>query len=96
MAWIEPHPEGSLLTVWVVPGASRSEITGVHGDALRIRIAAPAEAGKANAALVALVRKATGARSVHLVRGASNRRKTLLLAGIGADDARAGLGGGAA
>jgi uncharacterized protein len=96
MAWIEAHPDGAVVSVWVVPGASCSEITGVHGDALRIRIAAPAEGGKANQAVVALLRKATGARSVQLLRGASSRRKTLLLVGITADDGRAGLEGGAA
>lgn len=96
MTWIREHPQGSVVTVWVVPGASTSEITGVHGDALRIRVAAPAEGGRANAALISIVRKATGAGSVQLLKGVASRRKTLLLVGITADDARIGLEDGAA
>ena len=40
------------LEVKVVPGASRSEVTGWLGDSLKIRVAAPPERGKANAAVV--------------------------------------------
>jgi uncharacterized protein len=96
MAWFEEHPEGAVVTVWVVPGSSRTEIAGFHGDALRIRVAAPAEGGKANRALISLLRSVTGARSVRLLRGSATRRKTLLLVGIVADDARVGLEDGAA
>lgn len=93
---IEDHPEGVVLTVWAVPGASRTEIVGPHGDALRIRLTAPAEGGRANQQLVALLRKVTGAGSVRLLRGAANRRKTLLLSGISPEDAHVMLNGGAA
>ncbi|HSN39188.1 MAG TPA: DUF167 domain-containing protein [Burkholderiales bacterium] len=40
------------LTVHVQPNARTSEIAGLHGDALRIRVAAPAVDNKANAALI--------------------------------------------
>lgn len=93
---IEAHPDGVVVTVWVVPGASRTEIVGRHGDALRIRLAAPAEGGRANEQLVTLLRKETGATSVRLLHGATSRRKTLLLSGITADDARDTLDAGAA
>ena len=42
----------TIVDVWVVPGANRSEIVGVHNDALRVRVAAPPEHGEANRALL--------------------------------------------
>ncbi len=79
-SYLEPHPDGALLTVWVVPGARRTEVVGPHGDALKIRVAAPPEAGKANRELAKLLERVTGA-SITLARGASSRRKTLLIDG---------------
>ena len=92
VAWIEAHPDGSTVTVWVVPGTSRTEIKGLHGDALRVRVAAPAEGGKANRALLALLGAETGAREVTLLSGAGSRRKTLLLRSISPQQAQILLG----
>lgn len=67
----------------VVPGASRSGVVGEHGDALRIRVSAPPERGRANAALRALLAELLGVsrRDVEIVRGASSRRKTVRVSG---------------
>lgn len=64
------------------PNAKRSGITGVHGDAVRVRLAAPPVEGKANAALIAWLADAFGVpeRAVTLVRGARGRRKTVRIA----------------
>lgn len=61
------------------PGAKRSEIAGVHGDALKIRLAAPAVDGKANAELVRFLAAAFGIplRQVNLVRGETSRDKVV-------------------
>jgi uncharacterized protein (TIGR00251 family) len=67
-----------MVDVWAVPGAARTEITGVHGNALRIRVSAPAEGGKANRALEEVLTTITGAR-VKLVRGTGSRRKRFLV-----------------
>ena len=75
---IRSHPAGSVLSVLVVPGASRSEIVGIHGDALRVRVAAPPEQGKANKATLATVARALGCRA-DLLSGATSRRKRILL-----------------
>ena len=40
-----------VVRVKAVPGAKRSEITGILGDRLKVRVAAPAEGGKANRAI---------------------------------------------
>jgi uncharacterized protein (TIGR00251 family) len=59
------------------PGARRSEVAGVHGDALKVRLAAPAVEGKANDALLRFLADAFGVplRQVALLRGETARRK---------------------
>ncbi len=72
---------GSELRVQVVPNASRTGCAGLHDGALRIRLAAPAIEGRANAALIAWLGKSLGLprRSVQLVTGDTARRKRVAL-----------------
>ena len=79
---LRAHPEGVVIEVWVVPGAARSEIVGLHDGALRVRVAAPAEGGKANRAAARLVARAVGGRDGEVVAGAGARRKQVLVAGV--------------
>lgn len=78
------------LAVWVTPGAPRSEVAGVADGRLRLRLAAPAHEGKANAELVRLVAKTLGVprRQVDLATGANGRRKLLRVHGVTLDEAR--------
>ena len=69
------------LRIKVVPGASRSEVTGVLGGRLKVRVAAPAEAGKANRAVVELLTKWLGTREVEIVGGFSSAEKTVRVRG---------------
>lgn len=73
---------GSELTIHVQPGASRSEVAGEHGDALKVRIDARAVEGAANAALAGFLAERLGVsrRDVRLLRGDKSRRKTLWVA----------------
>ena len=59
------------------PGAKRTEVAGQHGDALKIRLAAPPVDGKANAELLRYLAAAFGVplRQVTLVRGDASRQK---------------------
>jgi uncharacterized protein len=88
--WCRKTEQGWLIAVHAQPGAKKSAVAGLHGEALKIRIAAPPVEGKANEALVAFVAKALGVprRAVSLVRGDSSREKLLLVADAGADPAR--------
>jgi len=67
-----------------VPGASRSQIAGMLGDALKVQVAAPPEKGKANEAVIALLAaKLQLPRSdISLIAGATSPRKTFLVRGI--------------
>ncbi|HJV63122.1 MAG TPA: DUF167 domain-containing protein [Albitalea sp.] len=78
---VRPAPDGAVLDVSVVPGAKRTELIGLHDEALRLRLAAPPIEGRANDALVAWLSGELGVarRSIQLLRGASGRRKQLLL-----------------
>ena len=70
------------LRIKVVPGASRSEIVGVLGDRLKIRIAAPPEKGKANQALLLLIADWLGTKNIELVSGHGNAEKIVRVAGL--------------
>lgn len=78
---VRPHAEGAVVDVWVVPGAGRSEVAGRHDGALRVRVAAPPERGRANAAVASLVADAAGVRRARIVAGAGSRRKRVLVEG---------------
>lgn len=68
-----------LLAVYIQPRASRDEITGQHGEALRIRVAAPPVDGEANAALCRFLADIFGVAksAVSVEAGQSGRRKTV-------------------
>ena len=85
---------GCELDVWVQPRASRDELAGVQGDALKLRVAAPPVDGEANEAVVRLLAKATGLprSALEIVRGQSGRRKTVRLQGLEVEEARRRLG----
>ena len=91
MGILTDHEDGVLLTVWVVPGSSRDVIAGRHGDALKVRVTAPAQGGRANAAVLAMLSARCGT-TAKLVTGGSGRKKTVLLQGIGRVEATARLG----
>ncbi len=73
------HPDGALVRVWVVPSASSTEITGMHGDRLKVRVAAPAEGGAANAAVEAVLEGVLGVPS-RLIAGHTHRAKSVVVA----------------
>jgi uncharacterized protein (TIGR00251 family) len=76
---IEQSAADVLLWVKAVPGASRNQIAGPLGDRLKIRVSAPAEGGKANKAICALIADALGlkSRDVQIETGHSSADKTV-------------------
>jgi len=85
--WLRRDADGWLLAIHAQPGAKRSEVAGLHGNALKIRVAAPPVEGKANAALVAFLAGALGVpkRSVSVLKGEQSRDKLVRIADLSAD-----------
>jgi uncharacterized protein len=87
---IEEHRNGVRISIRVQPRASRTEIAGVHGDALRIRLTSPPVDGAANEALVTFLTEhfALPRHAVTIISGAQSRTKIVELAGMTAADLR--------
>lgn len=81
--------KGVVLRVHVHPGAGRTAIVGRHGDALKIRVAAPPSGGRANQACTELVAGIFGVKptAVKVVGGETSRQKRLAVDGVDADEA---------
>jgi uncharacterized protein (TIGR00251 family) len=77
------------LTLHVQPRARRTEVAGLHGAAIRVRLAAPPVDGAANDELVRFLAERLGVprRAVRLVAGAGARRKVVEVDGIAPDEA---------
>lgn len=80
----------SRISLRVSPGARRSTVVGRYGDGWKVRIAAPAENGKANDALVGSLAGWLGLprTRVELVSGHTRRDKIVELSGIDEAEAR--------
>lgn len=78
------------LVIHVQPRAAATEVVGPHGDAIKVRLAAPPVDGAANEELVRFLAERLGVRrsEVSIVRGRSARRKAVRIAGMTGDAAR--------
>lgn len=79
-------PVGRDLIVHVQPRAKLTAVTGVHGDAVKIRLAAPPVDGAANVELIRFLAERLGVpkTAVVIVRGQTARRKTVRINSIDA------------
>jgi len=81
--WYRREKDCVTLTLHIQPGAKRSEVAGLHGEALKIRLAAPPIDGRANEALLRFVADSFDVplRQVELLRGAQSRHKMVKVTG---------------
>lgn len=81
--WYRRRDDVVTLTLHVQPGAKRSEIVGLHGDALKIKLAAPPIEGRANDALLKFLAGifAVPLRNVELHQGGQSRHKVVAIVG---------------
>jgi len=82
-SWYRRNGEIITLTLHVQPGAKRSEIVGLHGEALKIKLAAPPIEGRANEALLKFIADlfAVPLRKVELMQGGQSRHKVVAVIG---------------
>ena len=75
----------------VVPRASRNELSGLHGDAIRIRLTAPPVDGAANEALTKYLADLLSVprRDIDIISGHSSRTKVIAVHGISPQELRA-------
>ncbi|EDY19355.1 protein of unknown function DUF167 [Chthoniobacter flavus Ellin428] len=80
----------AILRLRIVPNARRSEVVGVHGDAVKVKVQAPAMDGKANEALRDFLAEVltVPARAVEIVAGEKSRDKVVAIADLETDEAR--------
>ena len=93
MSWLVADGDGVTLRLHIQPGAKKTEVAGLYGEALKIRLAAPPVDGKANASLIAFLADQLGVpkSAVSLLSGESSRAKRVHVSGVAAAAAEARL-----
>lgn len=83
MSWLQEDGERIVLALHVQPGAARTAVVGLHGARLKVRLAARAVDGRANAALIAFLADRLGAarRDVVIEAGLGSRSKRVVVRG---------------
>jgi uncharacterized protein (TIGR00251 family) len=78
-AFFQPTCQGYVLRLTVVPGAPRTQVVGLQGDRLKVRLAAPPEKGAANRELLSFLSRLLNLpkSSLRLKGGAQSRAKVV-------------------
>ena len=81
--WYRCTGDVITLTLHVQPGAKRSEICGLHGDAIKLKLAAPPIEGRANEALLRFISDLFDVplRQIQLKQGTQSRHKVVAITG---------------
>jgi uncharacterized protein (TIGR00251 family) len=84
MIAVTEHAEGCVLPVRAQPGARRTGVQGEQAGALKIAVSAPPEDGRANQALIEVLRKSLGVKrsQIELIGGQTSRDKRFLIRGL--------------
>ena len=79
--------QGYVLRLTVVPGAQRTQVVGLYGDRLKVRLAAPPEKGSANRELIDFLARSLNLpkSSFQLTGGASSRSKVVAVYDLSPD-----------
>jgi uncharacterized protein len=82
-----PTGQGYLLRLTVVPGAQRTQVVGLYGDRLKVRLAAPPEKGAANRELLDFLARSLNLpkSSLKLTLGARSRSKVVAVDDLSPD-----------
>lgn len=84
MAWYSLTEAGLLLQLHIVPNARKTEIVGLHGDALKVKVHAPPVDGKANDEIIRFFSAISGVpkAQVQIASGELSKVKKILILGL--------------
>ncbi len=90
MIGLREEADGVSFEVRVQPRSSKTEISGVHDGALRVRLSAPPVDGAANKQCIELFSRKMKIpkRSIRITSGVSTRRKRLKISGLGIEEVK--------
>lgn len=79
--WLKTHPKGTLLQLYIQPGASSNQLAGIHGERLKVKIKAPPRDGEANEGVIDYLAEILSIpkAKIFLIRGESSRQKDVLV-----------------
>lgn len=82
-SWYRRSGDSVMLTLHIQPGAKHTNVAGLHGEALKIRLAAPPIEGRANEALLKFIAEkfSVPLRNVELKQGGQSRHKVVAVTG---------------
>ncbi|SDO47208.1 DUF167 domain-containing protein [Desulforhopalus singaporensis] len=82
---------GVILELHVQPKASRTQISGLYGERLKVAVGSPPVDGKANKEIVSFFAKLLGVskKNVEVVSGHKSRQKVVAVAGVAETAVRA-------
>jgi len=85
--FFSPAGQGYILKLHIVPGARQTMVAGLHGDRLKIKVAAPPEKGRANQELLEFLAHTLKVplKDVRLTSGATSRAKVVAVHDISPD-----------
>ena len=80
-SWSKIHSKGTLLQLYIQPGASSNQLSGKHGERLKVKIKAPTRDGEANDGVISYFSEILKIpkSKIFLIRGESSRQKDLLV-----------------
>jgi uncharacterized protein len=85
LPWLRTAGDDVVLNLHIQPGARKTEVVGLHGDALKIRLNAPPVDGKANDCLIAFIADRLGVPKARVIleSGQTSRAKRVRIADAG-------------
>ncbi len=85
MSWYHIGRDGLTIHIHAQPGAKHTEVVGLYGDCIKVRLASPPVDGKANECLIEFLARRLGVKKgqIMIARGTSSRRKNVFVAAIG-------------
>jgi uncharacterized protein len=91
--WLRASGADVVLSLHIQPGAKKTEVAGLHGESLKIRLHAPPVDGKANDALIAFLAERLDVPKARVVleAGQTSRSKRVRVVGVNAEAVAATL-----